>query len=1238
MAQRPALRVYSIPDGLKYAQAFAVVQTSSGFVWVGTSYGVSRYDGREFANLTRSDGLPHDSVTAIGDGRDGTVWLVTQEGLARVAAEAGPDGEPRVLPLPRALVPLARGIRLVLPTPGGLWLLSRDGLRRLRGDRLEPVPLPPGFAPERVVSLGPGADDSVWLAGGGALARAGGAAAGIVRVDPVLGEPVCAVESGGEIVVVAKEGTGRLSGGSVLPDPSWGLPPGLDPESAVAAGDAIVVTTAASGLAVLRRGAPPIRLGSREGLPSDAVNGACVDSDGLIWAATEAGLVKVFDLSVRSFPAHPPEIGPAVYAVAPVGSDDAWLGHSEGLSRLRGGRAERVEGVTTSVWSVLPLPGGDVLAATRHGLVHVSGGSVRRMPGLPRAGVGRVFGLLRAPDGRIWATTIDGAVRFRWDARGGGPVDVELFDEFRGEPLGETRGLSADAGGAVFVGTDSGRVFRYANGALERFGAEAGLAGRTCRVVLARPEGLWIGTDAGVLLLADGVARPLDALNRQLDDRYVSAMAPSGDGGVWLATTYGVALVKGTEVVDRLGYDSGLAGPSTTAENGVATGPDGRVWIGMDGGVTVVDPRHRHRASPAPRIAIRSARDRAGNPVPPGAKVPWRAASITFAYRSPTFWSEERTTFSERLLGYESAWSAPHRAAGQRYTNLPPGDYLLEVRAVSASGRVSDGPASLAFSVAAPWWRTTAARTGAALLLVLAVWGAVRVRTAALQARTRELEAGIAARTRELSEANARLVEARDRVEELVANAGRAQEDLEAWAEGAAHQVAEALGSPPLGVFRVDAGRPVRLAGPPVPLASDVVAAADQGSSPVEASPGGGLAIAARGAAGELVGVVAVPAGGPPVGAEGRRLLLAFARQLGGALETRALRGRLQAARSARAGARRELLGRGVTLAGVCPSCRRCFDAAEGSCPDDGLALESPGLVPLRVRERYRLERILGEGGMGTVYLAVDERLGREVALKVIQPERFEEPGMRVRFEREANAVARIQHPGVVDLHDSGELPDGAVYLVMERLVGRDLATVLAADGRGTPAQVASLVSQAASALAAAHASGVVHRDVKPANLFLVPSGAGFRVKVLDFGLAKPLGPDDALTRTGMLVGTPAYMAPEQVNGQRVTPATDLYSLAAVGWEALTGRRLIEAAGLGDIFTAISSGVPPAPSALREGLPKEVDAAFLAGLARDPATRPADVTAWAAGLAASLEAVPAAEPGWSSLTGEPLPG
>ena len=192
---------------------------------------------------------------------------------------------------------------------------------------------------------------------------------------------------------------------------------------------------------------------------------------------------------------------------------------------------------------------------------------------------------------------------------------------------------------------------------------------------------------------------------------------------------------------------------------------------------------------------------------------------------------------------------------------------------------------------------------------------------------------------------------------------------------------------------------------------------------------------------------------------------------------------------------------------------------------------------------------------MGTVFEAWDEKLDRLVAVKVVKPEQLQNPTVRRRFVQEAHAIAAIRHPNVVDLFDSGELGDGSMFLVMERLHGRDLADLHRLSGCGTPAQVAALLRQGAAALGAAHRAGIVHRDIKPENVFLCREGVGFRVRLLDFGLAKRVDGDRKLTQSGLIVGTPAWMAPEQVSGREVDERTDVYSFAAVCYLALVGPR-----------------------------------------------------------------------------------
>jgi serine/threonine protein kinase len=340
-----------------------------------------------------------------------------------------------------------------------------------------------------------------------------------------------------------------------------------------------------------------------------------------------------------------------------------------------------------------------------------------------------------------------------------------------------------------------------------------------------------------------------------------------------------------------------------------------------------------------------------------------------------------------------------------------------------------------------------------------------------------------------------------------------------------------------------------------------------------------------------------------------------------------------------RALTRQEMHAKGIATLQICPTCGRCYDHAPRVCSADGAALGAPRTLPYRMLDRYRFVRLLGEGGMGTVFAAWDEKLERNVAVKLIRPEHFNNAEVRERFEREARTVARIQHPGVVALFDSGELEDESAFLVMEMLTGRDLGCQIKAHGRGTPAQVAELVRQGCAALRAAHRAGVVHRDVKPENIFLVEVPGGFRVKILDFGLAKSTTLEQGLTQVGMVMGTPAYMSPEQVQGEDVDARTDVYSFAAVCYEALTGVKAVSSTDLGQVLISVLNTVPPPPSSLVPGLPPEVDAAFESALAKDRARRLKEIELWGSSFVDSLERVPAdpATRGWPGALKPPAP-
>src|SRR5262249_46390682 len=228
-------------------------------------------------------------------------------------------------------------------------------------------------------------------------------------------------------------------------------------------------------------------------------------------------------------------------------------------------------------------------------------------------------------------------------------------------------------------------------------------------------------------------------------------------------------------------------------------------------------------------------------------------------------------------------------------------------------------------------------------------------------------------------------------------------------------------------------------------------------------------------------------------------------------------------------------------------------------------------------------------------------------AVKIINADNLQTPSVRRRFEQEARALARIEHLGVIAIHDSGDLEDGSAYLVMELLRGGDLSQILKRQGPGTPRQVGRLLREGAAALGAAHRAGLVHRDVKPANLFVVPDGDSFHVKVLDFGIARRMQTDVELTQTGVFLGTPAYMAPEQMKEGTVDARSDLYSFAVVAYEALTGERVVQRSDFPAILLDVTGHVPAPVSSHVPAAAGAVDAAFARALAKSPDDRPPSV-------------------------------
>jgi len=264
-----------------------------------------------------------------------------------------------------------------------------------------------------------------------------------------------------------------------------------------------------------------------------------------------------------------------------------------------------------------------------------------------------------------------------------------------------------------------------------------------------------------------------------------------------------------------------------------------------------------------------------------------------------------------------------------------------------------------------------------------------------------------------------------------------------------------------------------------------------------------------------------------------------------------------------------------------------------------------PGSLVGLILGRYRLNRLVGEGGMGAVYEATHQDLGRLAAIKTLHRRLADSEQARARFLREGQAASRIRHPNVADVYDVG-IEEDCPYLVMEFLEGETLARHIAREGPLSVQRTADILVPVISAVCAAHELGVVHRDLKPDNIFLAAQRGGVQPKVLDFGISKILNRDDAsvLTDTGAFLGTPYYVSPEQARGSSAVDArSDQYSLGVVLFECVTSRRPIEGASPLAIIHRIVHGDFVPPRQLVPGLPAAVEDLILRAMGRDPKDR-----------------------------------
>ena len=342
-----------------------------------------------------------------------------------------------------------------------------------------------------------------------------------------------------------------------------------------------------------------------------------------------------------------------------------------------------------------------------------------------------------------------------------------------------------------------------------------------------------------------------------------------------------------------------------------------------------------------------------------------------------------------------------------------------------------------------------------------------------------------------------------------------------------------------------------------------------------------------------------------PYSQRDKNLLEAIASQVGVVYENSLLKEKVDIEEKIKKEVLSKLEEQNINLVKECPKCGLCFDSNINICDKDGAELILSLPVERVVDNKYRLDKLLGKGGMGAVYKAEDLRLGRSVAIKMLRGNMFNDEDSIRRFEREAKTSAKLTHPNIVAIYDYGQLATEGAYLVMEMVTGLTLKSKLAEEKMLVPSLVAELFEQILEAIKAAHSSAIIHRDLKPDNVLITEISGRKIVKILDFGIAKIKSTDkidpNSLTLPGTIMGTFGYMPPEQFSGEDIDERADIFALGVMIIECLTGNKPF----LGKTLYEIMGTMLKRPYHLPGNLPeiKNLDLKLQKCIAPDPENR-----------------------------------
>ena len=1229
--------LWNIDKGLPNSAINDIAQTPDGYLWLATSGGLIRFDGVHFKTFDSSVSaeIPTAQCYPLLITRDGTLWIGTySKGLLaykngkfrRYTSKDGLSDE--------------RIVEIYEDRSGNLWLGTPTGVIRMRNNQFTSYGSKEGL-PENIWSIYEDHNGLLW---------AGSIGGGVFQLEnnrfvpflPITEKGIyCFLEdSKNNFWIGTISGLYRITNENIKKYSTPDLPSEKVINLLEDRKGNVWITTI-KGLARFRQDTFE-RFTPTNGFPGEFAGALYEDAEENLWiGVSDIGIVRLHD---GKFITYSKEEGLAERVVASIhGSKDGsiWLTHKLGIGNLRNEKIEnflfdpKVNRAGTNC--VMEDSAGTVWIGTEGGGLHIlKDGKIIPFPETGKI-VGRtVRNLYEDQPGSIWAGNYGHGVTHIENGR-----VTATFGQSEG--LSRVFNFHKDKDGSLLVLTEDG-VYRYQNGRLSVYIPQKLLVDNVFTIYRDSDDILWMGSSGGgIKRYAKGKVVGITK-NHGLITDIVGNILEDANGIFWITSDKGIFNISKKELNE---FAAGKIGRVHCSLYGKADGlrsaeciyggqpaswksPDGKLWFPTFDGMSMIDPQNikKNIARPPVKVEEFTVDDKTftAENIPqflePGRK------RFEFHYTALSFRVPERVKFRYKLEGYDQTWQDADTRRSASYTNLNPGSYRFQVIASNDDGLWNEDGASLSFHLK-PFFYQTKWFYGVIILTAFSIaFAAYRVRVRTLKAREEHLMNVVEEKTGELRQANVKLVEAQDRITRLLESQPQAIENIPAWSKSIAKDVAQVIGASSISVWVRENENFSSWSGDET---EPIVLEDLQKAPPFATTQTEKIVLPVMGGAGEIYGALKISGKTAAWGETEKRLIFGFANQLGSTLEMQKMRKDLTSVREKMALRIDEFHAKGISTLQVCSHCSRCFDDSAVNCPVDGAALRIPQILPYRIFDRYRMLRFLGQGGTGIVFQAEDEKLHRHVAVKILRKEFPDDPSQQKRWEREARTIARLHHPGIVGLYDIGELDDGAEFLIMEFLEGVDMSRKLRIDGPGTPSQVCQLIQQVGDALTCAHEISVVHRDLKPANLFMTASASNsFQMKVVDFGLAKSLNEEHrSLTMTGVLIGSPSYMSPEQIRGQKVDHRSDLFSFASVVYELLTGTVAFSAQSVPDVLVRILADAPQPLSAHIKDIPSEIQRDFDWAMEKDPQKRPASVMQWVEELVPRLKDLSSPSSGWN---------